>query len=86
MNDGKQIEELLNPWRNHLRSGSKVQALALAHIAELEARMRNLGAMKLALEQLAADCRGDERPESPIVDGHQMLSRAMSRAQPTLSG
>jgi Cu(I)-responsive transcriptional regulator len=65
----EQIEELLSLWRNHLRSRSKVQALALAHIAELDARMRDLGAMKLTLEHLAAGCRGDERPECPILDG-----------------
>ncbi len=65
----RQIEELLSLWRNHLRPSSKVKALALAHIAGLEERMRDLGAMKRTLEHLAVHCRGDERPDCPILDG-----------------
>lgn len=64
----KQIEELLNLWRNQRRPSSKVKALALAHIDELDARIRELGAMKQTLQELAAHCHGDERPECPILD------------------
>ena len=65
----KQIEQLLGLWRNQRRPSSKVKALALAHIAELDARIRDLGAMKRTLEHLAVHCRGDERPDCPILDG-----------------
>lgn len=65
----KQIEELLNLWRNQRRPSSKVKALALAHVEELDARIRELGAMKQTLQELAAHCHGDERPECPILDG-----------------
>ncbi len=65
----KQIEELLGLWRNQRRPSSKVKALAMAHIAELEARIRDLEAMKHTLEHLALHCRGDERPDCPILDG-----------------
>jgi len=64
----KQIEQLLGLWRNQRRPSSKVKALALAHIAELDARIRDLEAMKHTLEHLAVHCRGDERPECPILD------------------
>lgn len=64
----KQIEDLLGLWRDHQPS-RKVKALALAHFAELEARIRDLEAMKHTLEHLADHCRGDERPECPILDG-----------------
>lgn len=63
-----QIEQLLGLWRNQRRSSSQVKALALAHIVELDARIRELCAMKRTLEHLAAHCRGDERPECPILD------------------
>jgi Cu(I)-responsive transcriptional regulator len=65
----EQIEQLLGLWRNQRRSSSKVKALALAHIAELDARIRDLVAMKSTLEHLAEHCRGDERPDCPILDG-----------------
>lgn len=65
----RQIGELLGLWRNQLRSSSKVKALALAHVDELDARIRELEAMKQTLQKLAAHCHGDERPECPILDG-----------------
>src|SRR3989304_2886170 len=36
----RQIEELLGLWRNQRRPSRKVKALALAHIEELDARIR----------------------------------------------
>jgi len=65
----KQIEQLLGLWRNQRRSSSKVKALALAHIEELDARITELQAMKRTLQDLAAHCHGDERPECPILEG-----------------
>ena len=64
----KQIEELLGLWRNQRRPSSKVKALALAHIAELDARIAELEAMKRTLASLAEHCHGDDRPDCPIID------------------
>ena len=65
----RQIEHLLGLWRNQRRPSSKVKALALEHIAELDARIAELQAMKRTLQTLAEHCHGDERPECPILDG-----------------
>jgi Cu(I)-responsive transcriptional regulator len=65
----KQIEELLGLWRNQRRPSSKVKGLALAHIAELDARIAELEAMKRTLAALAEHCHGDDRPDCPILDG-----------------
>jgi Cu(I)-responsive transcriptional regulator len=65
----KQIEQLLGLWRNQRRPSSKVKALALSHIAELDARIVELQAMKRTLQSLAAHCHGDDRPGCPILDG-----------------
>ena len=65
----KQIGNLLGLWRNQRRPSSKVKALALAHIAELDERISELEAMKRVLMELAMRCHGDQRPECPILDG-----------------
>jgi Cu(I)-responsive transcriptional regulator len=64
----KQIEQLLGLWRNQRRPSSKVKALALSHIAELDARIAEMETMKRTLQSLAAHCHGDDRPECPILD------------------
>jgi MerR family transcriptional regulator, copper efflux regulator len=65
----KQIEQLLGLWRNQRRPSSKVKALALAHVEELDQRIAELQAMKRTLQALAAHCHGDDRPDCPILDG-----------------
>ena len=63
-----QIGELVGLWQNRRRSSSKVKALALAHVAELEQKVASLQAMKETLQHLALCCHGDDRPECPILD------------------
>ena len=65
----KQIEQLLGLWRNQRRPSSKVKALAQEHMAELDARIAELQAMKRTLQALSTHCHGDDRPECPILDG-----------------
>lgn len=85
----KQIEQLLGLWRNQRRPSSKVKALAQEHMAELDARIAELQAMKRTLQELAVHCHGDERPECPILDGLAAPSAASvsgtgrGRAAPT---
>lgn len=64
----KQIETLLGLWRDGRRPSRKVKTLAQAHIAELDAKIREMQAIKRTLETLAEHCRGDERPECPILE------------------
>lgn len=64
----EQIRELLDLWQNRKRSSRRVRALAGAHIEELNAKLRELQAMKATLEHLVSCCPGDDRPECPIID------------------
>ena len=64
----KQIEQLLGLWSDPSRSSAQVKALALAHAAALDERIREMQAMQRTLQTLAKHCHGDQRPECPILD------------------
>ena len=63
-----EIRALLSLWADRGRASGDVKALALARAAELERKEKALGAMRRSLEQLAAACHGDDRPDCPILD------------------
>jgi MerR family copper efflux transcriptional regulator len=64
----KQIEVLLALWNDQARASSEVKKLAEAHARELGERIEEMQAMQRALLALAKDCRGNQRPECPILD------------------
>lgn len=65
----EQIETLLSLWRDKGRASADVKAMAQAHVADLEARIRELTDMRDTLADLARCCRGDDRPDCPILRG-----------------
>ena len=62
------IRELLGLWQDRSRSSRAVKTIAGGHIEELRTRIQELQAMVDTLENLAARCRGDHRPECPILE------------------
>ena len=64
----KQIAELLGLWDDTARSSADVKKLARAHADELDARIKEMEAMKRTLDDLAKRCHGDARPNCPILD------------------
>lgn len=64
----EQIRELLGLWQNRRRSSRQVKALAQAHIEELDAKLKELQAMKATLAHLVHCCHGDDRPDCPIIE------------------
>lgn len=63
-----EIADLLKLWQNRRRASADVKRIALAHVADLDRRMVEMAAMKKTLENLADCCRGDDRPDCPILD------------------
>src|ERR1700741_4678930 len=53
---------------DHRRASSKVKALALAHAQELGASILEMQAMQRTPVDLSKHCRGNQRPECPILD------------------
>lgn len=65
----KQIEELLGLWQDRERPSREVKKLAQSHLNALNAKIRELNAMKAELERLVHCCKGDSRPDCPILEG-----------------
>lgn len=62
------VGRLVGLWNDRDRPSREVKALALKHIQELDEKARDLLAMKATLEHLVHGCKGDDRPECPIID------------------
>lgn len=63
----ERIKVLLGLWSDPSRSNADVNAIAKAHIQELERRARQLNEIAGALRSLAEACDGDGRPDCPII-------------------
>jgi MerR family copper efflux transcriptional regulator len=64
----EECRDLLDLYRDRERASADVKALAQARIADIGRRLGQLRAMRESLEQLAARCHGEDRPECPILD------------------
>lgn len=78
----KEIELLLALYRDHARPSREVKRLALQHIGDLDRKIAELNTIKKALLHLVERCRGDDRPDCPILDalGPPASVRASSSA------
>ncbi len=72
----KEIAGLLGLWQNRRRASADVKRLASAHMADLDARIAELQAMRRTLEHLVHCCHGDDRPDCPILDDLAGTGRA----------
>ncbi|WP_157215928.1 Cu(I)-responsive transcriptional regulator [Flavisphingomonas formosensis] len=62
-----EIGELLSLWSDRGRASADVKALALARAEMLGRKAAQLEAMRATLIDLAERCRGDARPDCPIL-------------------
>ena len=63
----ERIKRLVGLWHDRDRPSREVKRIALEHVAELRAKIGELTSMCATLEQLAATCHGDNRPDCPIL-------------------
>ena len=76
-----EIRELLDLWRNRRRTSAAVKALTTQHLQALDRKIAELQILRRTLAQLVDQCRGDRRPQCPII--HE-LEEGSSR--PVLTG
>jgi Cu(I)-responsive transcriptional regulator len=58
---------LLALWEDRDRASADVKAVAEKHLAEIDAKMAELAAMRATLSDLVERCAGDRRPDCPIL-------------------
>jgi MerR family gold-responsive transcriptional activator of gol and ges genes len=78
----EQIADLLRLWADKGRSNAEVKRLAMAHVAELDAKARRLREMADLLQRLAEACDGDGRPDCPILGGLEGAAPDRPSGQP----
>ena len=64
----QEYRELLALYEDTIRPSREVKSLALEKIAEINQKLNELKDLRSQLAILVAACRGDDRPECPILD------------------
>lgn len=64
-----EVRELLSLYEDRQRSSADVKLIATRRLEEIETRMGELQALHDELAHLVTACRGDGRPDCPILSG-----------------
>ena len=64
----QECEELLSLYSDKNRSSKEVKALTLEKISQIDAKLIELKDLRHQLSFLANNCKGNDRPECPILD------------------
>ena len=59
---------LLSLYEDRDRASAEVKQIAEDHLSRIEAKLVELEAMKRTLRDLVRSCRGDQRPDCPILE------------------
>lgn len=63
-----EIAQLLALWHDRSRASADVRRIAQSHLADLDRRLAELQSMRNTLQHLVIGCRGNDRPDCPILD------------------
>lgn len=64
----EEVRDLLDLWRDRSRKSAAVKEMAAQHVEALDRKIAELQSMRKALAELVRRCRGDARPECPILE------------------
>jgi MerR family copper efflux transcriptional regulator len=76
----EQCRALLSLYEDPTRCSSEVKTLASARIGEIDAKIRELEALRESLGTLVCQCPGDAAPDCPIID--ELAGGSARLAQP----
>ena len=63
-----ECRELLSLYQDQDRSSAEVKRIATKRLSEIEEKQRELQSLHDELSHLVKSCRGDHRPDCPIID------------------
>jgi Cu(I)-responsive transcriptional regulator len=63
-----ECRELMDLYQNQDRTSAEVKKIASKRLEEIEIKQKELQALHDDLSHLVKACRGDERPDCPIID------------------
>ncbi len=64
----EEVRDLLDLWHDKSRTSAAVKALATHHLEALDRKIQELQVMRGAVADLIKRCRGDSRPDCPILN------------------
>ena len=64
----EECRNLLALYEDRGRASADVRAIAKSHIAHIDAKLKELAAMRSTLSTLVDKCHGDDRPDCPILE------------------
>lgn len=64
----EECRELLSLYNDKDRSSAEVKRIASKRLEEIEEKQRELQSLHKELTHLVTACRGDDRPDCPIID------------------
>ena len=64
----EECRELLSLYQDQGRSSAQVKLIASKRLAEIEVKQLELQSLHEELANLVTACRGDHRPDCPIID------------------
>ena len=60
--------QLLSLYKDRNRASADVKALAEAHLKDIDQKLLELQSLRSTLSSLVEACRGDSRPDCPILE------------------
>ncbi len=64
----EECRDLLGLYQDQSRSSAEVKRIASKRLEEIEEKQRELQSLHDDLSHLVRTCRGDDRPDCPIID------------------
>jgi Cu(I)-responsive transcriptional regulator len=63
-----ECKELLSLYEDKNRTSKEVKKITLEKISQIDSKLRDLNGLKKELSFLANNCKGDDRPNCPILE------------------
>ena len=71
----EECRQLLSLYADRNRASSEVKAMANQHLKRIENKIAELEGLRKTLKHLVRRCRGDHRPDCPILDNLSVSSK-----------